>query len=168
MKTKLVVFVLFIFSISMYGQEFVNGTIITTRYDTIANVKIKVFNDAKSLLKISYIDSEGNEQKPKIEDIKCYTRGEDLFCRIYNSGEMIMVKQLISGKKLNLYKRNYNGTEIFYVEKVFDELIRVPSSSGKFKKVISAFLSESSQISAKIKTKELQDINEIVNLYNES
>lgn len=168
MKSKLVVFVLFVFSISLYGQEFENGTIITQRYDTIANVKIKKINDAKSLLRITYIDNEGKEQKPKIATIKCYTRGEEVFCRIYNAGEMILVKQLKKGKKLNLYKRAYNGTEIYYVEKVYDELIKVPKSSGKFKKILSAFLSDSPQISEKIKLKELQDIIEIVNLYNES
>ncbi len=168
MKSKLVVFVLFIFSISMYGQEFENGTIITKRYDTISNVKIKKINDAKSLLRITYIDNSGNIQKPAIASIKCYTRGTENFCRIYNSGEMILVKQLISGEKLNLYKRDYIGGETYYVEKVFDELIKVPSSSGKFRKVLSAFLSESPQISAKIKAKEITDIIEIVNLYNNS
>lgn len=167
MKSKLAVFVLFVFSISMYGQEFEKGTIITLRYDTISNVKIKKVNDAKSLLHITYIDDEGIEQKPKIADIKCYTRGEDVFCRIYNSGEMILVKVLTKGKKLNLYKRAYNGTEIYYVEKVYDELIKVPKSSGKFKKVLSAYLSDSPQIVEKIKSKELQNIQEIVNLYNE-
>lgn len=168
MKSKLVVFALFIFSISMYGQEFVNGTIITKRYDTIADVKIKNFNDAKSLIHLTYIDTNGKVQNPEMSSIKCYSRGEEIFCRIYSSGEMIMVKQLIKGKKLNLYLKESVGSKTYYVEKVYDECIRVPSSSGKFKKVLSAFLSESPQISAKIKSKELQDISEIVNLYNES
>ena len=168
MKSKLVIFALFIFSINIYGQEFVNGNIITQRYDTIANVKIKKISDAKSLLHITYIDAEGNEQKPDIANIKCYERGTEIFCRIYNSGEMIMVKQITKGKKLNLFERDHNGSKTYYVEKVYDELIKVPSSNGKFKKVLSAFLSESPQISAKIKSSELRDIKEIVNLYNES
>ena len=166
MKSRLIIVLLFIFSINMYGQEFENGTIVTQRYDTITNVKIKKVSDAKSLLHITYIDNEGNEQKPAIETIKCYSRGEEIFCRIYNSGEMILAKQLIAGKKLNLYARNYNGSTNYYVEKVFDEIIKVPSSSGKFKKVIGAFLSDNSKIADKIKTKELQDITEIVTLYN--
>jgi len=168
MKSKLVVFALFIFSINMYGQEFVNGNIITQRYDTIANVNIKKISDAKSLLHISYIDAEGNEQKPDIATIKCYERGTEIFCRIYNSGEMIMVKQITKGEKLNLFERDRNGSKTYYVEKVYDELIKVPASSGKFKKVLSAFLSESPQIAAKIKSNELRDIKEIVNLYNKS
>ena len=168
MKSKLLVFVLFIFSISIYGQEFVNGTIITKRYDTIANVKIKSINDAKSLLHLTYIDADGKEHNPAIASVKCYSRGTDIFCRIYSSGEMIMVKQITKGKKLNLYLKESNGSKTYYVEKVYDECIKVPSSSGKFKKVLSAFLSESPQIAEKIKSKELQDINEIVNLYNES
>jgi hypothetical protein len=168
MKSKLVVFALFIFTINIYGQEFVNGNIVTQRYDTISNVKIKKISDAKSLLHITYIDTEGNEQKPDMETIKCYERGTEIFCRIYNSGEMIMVKQITKGKKLNLFERDHNGSKTYYVEKVYDELIKVPASNGKFKKVLSAFLSESPQISAKIKSNELRDIREIVNLYNES
>lgn len=166
MKSILLTFVLFIFTISSYGQEFVNGTIITTRYDTITNVKIKKISDAKSLLHITYIDAEGNEQKPDIATIKCYTRGDDSFTRIYNAGEMILVKQLVAGKKLNLYHRNYSGFNVYYVEKVYDELIKVPASSGKFKRVIGEFLSDAPQLSKKIKAKELLDIKEIVTLYN--
>jgi len=166
MKSKLILVALFIFSISIYGQEFENGTIVTKHYDTIANVKIKKVSDSKSLLHLTYIDSKGNEQKPDIESIKCYTRGEEVFCRIYSSGEMILAKKVIAGEKLNLYERDYNGSKIYYVEKVFDEIIKVPSSSGKFKKVIGEFLSENNQIADKINSKELQDITEIVNLYN--
>ena len=166
MKSRLIIVLLFIFSVNMYGQEFENGTIVTQHYDTITNVKIKKVSDAKSLLHITYIDNEGNEQKPAIETIKCYLRGEDVFCRIYNSGEMILVKQLIVGEKLNLYARNYNGSTTYYIEKVFDEIIKVPSSSGKFKKVIGEFLSDNTLLANKIKAKELQDITEIVTLYN--
>ena len=71
MKSKLLVFVLFIFSISIYGQEFVNGTIITKRYDTIANVKIKNINNAKSLLHLTYIDADGKEH-PTIASMICF------------------------------------------------------------------------------------------------
>ena len=81
---------------------------------------------------------------------------------------MIMVKQLVKGEKLNLYKRSNMGLDVFYVEKVYDELIKVPGNSGKFKKVMSQFLSSVPDISARIKSKELQDISEIVKLYNES
>ena len=98
MKSKLLVLVLFIFSISIYGQEFVNGTIITKRYDTIANVKIKNINDAKSLLHLTYIDADGKEHNPAIASVKCYSRGTDIFCRIYSSGEMIMVNKSQKGK----------------------------------------------------------------------
>tara|TARA_R110001583_G_scaffold34345_3_gene115472 strand:- start:175 stop:681 length:507 start_codon:yes stop_codon:yes gene_type:complete len=166
MKTKLVVILLFVFTISIYGQEFENGTIVTQRYDTITNVKIKKVSDAKSLLHITYIDADGVEQSPEIETVKCYSRGEDIFCRIYSAGEMIMAKQTVNGKKLNLYERDVNGTTIFYVEKVFDELIKVPSSNNKFKKVIGSFLSDAPQIANKIASQELNDIKEIVNLYN--
>mgnify|MGYP000896804969 CR=1 FL=1 len=41
MKSKLVLLLLVVFTISSYGQEFENGTIVTKHYDTIANVKIK-------------------------------------------------------------------------------------------------------------------------------
>ena len=159
-------FAIFMFSISIYGQEFVNGSIVTQRYDTISNVKIKKVSDAKSLLHLTYLDKDGNEQKPAIETIKCYSRGEEVYCRIYNSGEMIFAKQVVKGTKINLFERVVNGSKIFYVEKVFDELIKVPSSSNKFRKVLSSFLSDATQIASKIKAKELNDIHEIVSLYN--
>ena len=63
-------------------------------------------------------------------------------------------------------KRDNNGSKTYYVEKVFDEIIKVPSSNSKFKKVLGEFLSESPQIAERIKSQELQDIIEIVNLYN--
>lgn len=166
MKSKFIVLVLFIFTISSYGQEFENGTIVTQHYDTIANVKIQKVSDAKSLLHITYIDTEGIEQNPDIETIKCYSRGEDIYCRIYNAGSMILAKQTVNGEKLNLYERDINGSTTFYIEKVYDELIKVPSSSNKFKKVISSFLSDIPQISTQISSQELTDIKEIVNLYN--
>ena len=56
MKNTLLTISLFIFSISSYGQEFVNGTIITQRYDTIKNVKIEKLNDAKSCFLAIFID----------------------------------------------------------------------------------------------------------------
>lgn len=166
MKYILLLFSLFIFSINSYAQEFVNGTIITQRYDTIANVKIETISDAKSLLHLYYIDVDGKEQKPDIESIKSYTRGDENFTRIYQSGEMILVKQITAGKRLNLYERDYNGLTIYYVEKVFDEIIKVPSSGSKFNRVLGDFLSDSPEIAQKIKTKELQDLKEIVALYN--
>ena len=166
MKSKIIAFVLVAFTISTYGQEFEKGTIITQRYDTIADVQIKKMSDSKSILHITYIDVNGAEQSPEIESIKCYSRGEDMFCRIYSSGEMILAKQIAMGEKLNLYERDYNGIKTYYVEKVFDELIKVPSSNSKFKKVLGEFLSESPQIADRIKSQELQDIIEIVNLYN--
>ncbi|HEY9221357.1 MAG TPA: hypothetical protein VIO43_07255 [Lutibacter sp.] len=166
MKYTLLTLSLFIFSISSYAQEFVNGTIITARYDTITNVKIETLSNAKSLLHLTYIDAEGKEQKPNIASIKSYTRGDENFTRIYNNGEMILVKQITAGKKLNLYERDYNGLTTYYVEKVFDEIIKVPSAGSKYQKVLGDFLSDSPEISQKIKSKELQDLNEIVTLYN--
>lgn len=162
MKLKLIAIVLIVFTINIYGQEFEKGTIITTRYDTIKNVQIEKMNDAKSILHITYKDENGLEQSPDIESIKYYSRGEEMFCRIYSSGEMIMAKKIASGEKLNLYLRD----NTYYIEKVYDELIKVPSSSSKFKKVLSDFLSESPQISDRIESQDLQDIIEIVNLYN--
>ncbi|MDO9275275.1 MAG: hypothetical protein Q7T92_06985 [Lutibacter sp.] len=166
MKYSLLTISLFIFSVGSYGQEFINGTIITQRYDTIANVKIETTSDAKSLLHLTYIDAEGKKQKPAIESVKSYTRGDENFTRIFHSGEMILVKQITAGKKLNLYERDYNGLTTFYVEKVFDEIIKVPASGSKFNKVLGDFLSDSPEISTKIKSKELQDLKEIVALYN--
>lgn len=166
MKHILFTLSLFILSIAAYAQEFVNGTIITQRYDTITNVKIETMGDAKSLLHLTYIDVEGNKQKPAIESIKSYTRGSENFTRIYNNGEMILVKQITAGKKLNLYERNYNALTTYYVEKVFDEIVKVPSSNSKFRKILSDYLSDSHEISKKIKSKELQDLKEIVALYN--
>ncbi|MBE0424139.1 MAG: hypothetical protein IBX66_09410 [Lutibacter sp.] len=166
MKNTLLTISLFIVTISSYGQEFENGTIITQRYDTIKNVKIEKLSAAKSLLHLTYIDDDGKQQKPNIESIKSYTRGDENFMRIYNNGDMVMVKQITAGKKLNLYERNYNGVTVFYVEKVFDELIKVPASSSKYQKVLGDFLSDAPEISQKIKSKELQDLKEIVTLYN--
>jgi len=166
MKYTLLTLSLFVFSISSYGQEFVNGTIITQRYDTITNVKIETISEAKSLLHLTYIDADGNEQKPDIESIKSYTRGDENFTRIYNNGDMILVKQITAGKKLNLYGRDYNGITTYYVEKVFDEIIKVPGSDSKFSKVLSAYLSDAPEVAKKIKSKELQDLKEIVKLYN--
>lgn len=166
MKYTLLTLSLFILSISSYGQEFVNGTIITQHYDTITNVKIETISEAKSLLHLTYIDADDNEQKPDIASIKSYTRGDENFTRIYNNGEMILVKQMTAGKKLNLYERNYNGLTTYYVEKVFDEIIKVPTSDSKFSKVLGDYLSDAPEISKKIKSKELQDLKEIVKLYN--
>lgn len=168
MRTKIAYILALVCTINFYGQEFINGTIITKRYDTITDVKIKKLNDIKSLLHIVYIDAEGNEQRPDINTIKCYNRGNETFTRIYNSGEMILVKQLVAGKKLNLYHRNYSGVNVYYVEKIYDELIKVPASSGKFKKVMSEFLKDAPQISKKIKEKQLVNIEEVVSMYNES
>ena len=166
MKSKLVLLLLVIFTLNSYAQEFEYGTIVTKHYDTIANVQIKKISNAKSLLHLTYIDEQGVEQSPEIETIKCYNRGQDIFCRIYNSGEMIMVKKVVIGEKLNLYERYYNGKTVFYIEKVFDELIKIPSSSNKFRKVIGNFLSDAPEIAARIEAKELVNILEIVELYN--
>ena len=166
MKSKLVVFALLIFTISIYSQKFENGTIITKRYDTITDVKIEKFSDAKSLVHITYIDSEGNEERPSIETIKSYTRGDEKFVRIYYDCNMILVKTITTGSKVNLYERDHNGSKTYYIEKVFDELIKVPASSGKFSKALSAFLSENATLSTDIKNKKISDIEEIVNLYN--
>lgn len=168
MKTKLIVPVLFFFSITFYGQDFATGTIITKHYDTIKNVQIEKYSDNKSLLQITYIDNDGNEQKPSIEDIKCYTRGDENFVRIYYDCDMILVKVIEQGPKVNLYQRDYNGVNQYFIEKVFDELIKVPSSSNKFAKEISAFLNTNETISTEVKEKKLTDIVEIVNLYNKS
>jgi hypothetical protein len=162
MKFKILSIILFVFSVSIYAQEFEKGTIITQRYDTIKNVQIEKMNDAKSILHLNYVDEMGVTQSPAIETIKCYTRGEDIFCRIYNAGEMVMAKKVATGTRVNLYLRD----NTYYIEKVYDELIKVPSSAGKFKKVLADFLSESPQIADKIKSDELKDILEIVNLYN--
>lgn len=168
MKAKLIAFLFVAFASGIYGQEFVKGTLITTHYDTIANVDIQVMNDAKSLLHLNYIDEQGTTKKIDIENVKCYTRGEDVFCRIYSAGEMILVKQVIKGSKMHLFKRSYNGTDVHYVEKVYDECIKVPAMSGKFRKVMSSFLDSAPDLAARIKSKELKDIYEIVKLYNKS
>lgn len=165
MKTKIIVFAI-LFSTSIYAQEFVEGTIITQRYDTITNVKIKKMNDGKSLLHITYIDENGTEHKPLISNIKCYTRGEDCFVRIFHNGEMLLVKRLVEGSKVNLYKRKINGGDTYFIEKVYDELIRVPKMGSKFRKTMSKFLSANTDVANKIKSKELTDINKIVSLYN--
>lgn len=167
MKSKIVVLALFIFTINIYGQIFENGTIITKRYDTIANVKIEKFNDAKSLVHIEYIDNEGNTQKPDIETVKYYTRGNEKFVRIYYDCEMILVKAVETGRKVNLYERDYDGSKTYYIEKVYDELIKVPSSSNKFSKEIGEFLIDNATLSSDIKDKKITDIKEVVSLYNE-
>ena len=166
MKSTLILFTLFIFTISIYGQDFENGTIITKRYDTIANVKIEKISDAKSLLHVTYVDLEGNNQKPTIESIKCYTRGNEKFVRIYYDCEMVLVKVITTGNRVNLYERDYGGSKTYYIEKVYDELIKVPSSIGKFSKVISTFLADNEDLSKEIKSKDLTDIKNIVALYN--
>ena len=166
MKSTLILFTLFIFTISIYGQKFENGTIITKHYDTIANVKIQKVSDAKSLLHVTYVDIEGNNQKPTIETIKCYTRGDEKFVRIYYDCEMVLVKVIATGSRVNLYERDYSGSKTYYIEKVYDELIKVPSSTGKFSKVISTFLADNEDLSKEIKSKDLTDIKSIVTLYN--
>lgn len=166
MKSKLIMFIVSVLTFAAYGQEFEKGTIVTVRYDTITDVQIKVINDAKSLQHLTYIGANGIEISPDIETVKCYTRGTDIFCRIYNEGEMMLVKNIAKGNKLNLYIKEQNGSKTYYVEKIYDELIKVPSSSNKFKKVIGDFLSASPQIAEKIKSEELSNIEEIVDLYN--
>jgi hypothetical protein len=159
---------LLLFTGSILGQEYIEGSIITKRYDTIKNVKIKHMNESKSVLHLTYIDEEGNVHKPNLDTIKCYTRGDEKFCRVFLAGEMIMVKEVVQGTKLNLYRRHYNGVDLYYIEKVYDELIKVPLRNGKFKKVIGNFLSSFPNVASKIKTNELSDINEIVKICNES
>lgn len=166
MKFRVLMFVFCAITLSAIGQEFEKGTIITQRHDTIANVEIEKMSDAKSILHVTYKDADGVLQSPDIETVKCYSRGAEIFCRIYSSGEMIMAKKIAEGAKLNLYLRDQDGFKTYYIEKVYDELIKVPSSSGKFKKVLSEFLSESPQIAGKIKSEELNNIEEIVTLYN--
>lgn len=166
MRIKILILALFIFTISSYGQEFEKGNIITKHYDTIVDVQIEKVSDAKSLKHITYIDSEGKTQKPTIETIKCYKRGTEKFVRIYYDCEMILVKVVETGNKVNLYERNHDGVSSYFVEKVYDELIKAPSSSGKFSKVMSAFLSDNQELSKEIKSKKLTDIKEIVDLYN--
>jgi hypothetical protein len=165
---KLLTLLTLLFTLSFYSQEYLNGSIVTQRYDTIENVKIKVVSESRSLNQITYKDALGKEIHLSMEDVKCYTRGDTVFCRIYHTGEMIMVKQLIKGEKLNLYARHYNGRDVYFIEKVYDELIKVPGGNGKFRKVMSEFLEVHPDIAAKIKAGELTDINEIVNLYNAS
>ncbi len=165
MKSKLVI-LLVLFSTSIFAQDFFQGTIITQRYDTISNVKIKKISEGRSLLHISYIDNKGNTQNPAINTIKSYSRGEDNFIRIFHNGEMILVKQVVKGTNLNLYARRINGGDTYFIEKVFDELIKVPSMKGKFRKVIGNFLSDYPTVSAQIKEKKLTDIEEIVHICN--
>ena len=165
---KLITLLAFVFTVAVYGQDYVKGSIVTQRYDTISNVKIKKLSDAKSLLHLSYLDEDGIEQALDIDNVKCYTRGDDEFCRVFHNGEMIMVKKLVNGQKLNLYARHYNGRNIYFVEKVYDELIKVPTANGKFRKVMSEFLQINEEVAKKIKSQELTDINEIVKLYNAS
>jgi hypothetical protein len=157
-----------IMGVSIYGQEYVSGQIITQRYDTISDVMIKKMSPAKSFNQLIYTDSRGAEHQLQMENVKCYTRGKEVFCRIFHSGEMIMVKKIVSGTKLNLYVKYYNGRDIYFVEKVYDELIKVPTAHGKFRKVMSEFLQVNEEIARKIKSNELDDINEIVELYNAS
>ena len=166
MRSTFVVFALFIFTISINAQQFEIGTIITKRYDTITDVKIEKFSDAKSLVHITYINSDGNKVKPNVESIKCYTRGDEKFIRIYYDCDMILVKTITTGSKVNLYERDFNGSKTYYIEKVYDELIKVPASKGKFSKSISTFLSDNTTLSKDIKNKKLTDIEEIVSLYN--
>lgn len=166
MKKITSILALFIFTINVAGQEFENGTIITKHYDTITNVKIEKLSAARSLKHLIYIDGTGKTQKPAINTIKCYTRGADKFTRIYYDCEMILVKVVAMGNKVNLYEKNHDGVSSFYIEKVYDELIKVPSSSGKFSKVISSFLDTNTELAENIKTKKITDIKEIVNLYN--
>ena len=134
MKSKLVI-LLVLFSTSIFAQDFFQGTIITQRYDSISNVKIKKISEGRSLLHISYIENKGHTQNPAINTIKSYSRGEDNFNRIFHNGEMILVKQVVKGSNLNLYARRINGGDTYFIEKVFDELIKVPSMKGKFRKV---------------------------------
>jgi hypothetical protein len=166
MKPILSMLALLFLSVTFYGQDFETGTIITKHYDTITNVQIEKHSDIKSLLQITYVDENGTEQSPLIETIKCYTRGDEKFVRIYYDCDMILVKVVEQGPKVNLYSRNLNGVTYYYIEKVYDELIKVPNSSNKFAKEISAFLSTNKTISDEVKDKKLTDITEIVSLYN--
>jgi hypothetical protein len=166
MKPTLSVLVLLLISVTFYGQDFENGTIITKHYDTITNVQIEKYSDSKSLLQITYVDKEGKEQSPSMETIKCYTRGDEKFIRIYYDCDMILVKVVEQGPKVNLYERILNGVTYYYIEKVYDELIKVPNSSSKFAKEISDFLSTNETISNEVKDKKLTDVVEIVSLYN--
>jgi hypothetical protein len=166
MKTKLVVLALFIFIINSYSQQFEEGTIITKRYDTIANVKIQKISDAKSLTHLTYVNSEGKNKRPNIETIKCYTRGNEKFVRVYYDCEMILVKVITSGKKVNLYEKNSRGKITYFIEKVYDELVKVTASSKKFAKEMGAFLADNTQLSKEITDKKITDINKIVSIYN--
>ncbi len=166
MKNTITIFTMFIFTINVTGQAFEKGTIITKHYDTIMNVKIEKVSTARSLKHLTYVDSDGKTQKPAINTIKSYTRGTDKFTRIYYDREMILVKVVTKGNKVNLYEKNQDGIYSFYIEKIYDELIKVPSSSRKFSKVMSSFLDTNGELAKNIKAQKITDIKEIVNLYN--
>ena len=168
MKFTLTTFILAVFTFTVYGQIFEKGSIITQHYHTISDVQIKKLSVSESLQSITYINKNGKEQSPNIATIKSYTRGNDVFTRIYFEGKMLLVNQVTMGNKLNLYETETKGTKTYYVEKVFDELIKVPHSNNIFKKTMSEFLESSPLISEKIKSQELMDIVEIVSLYNKN
>lgn len=167
MKLKLAQIALIIFTLNIQAQVFESGTIITKHYDTIRNVAIEKCNDAKSLVQITYLNNKGLPVSLNTDNVKCYTRGTEKFVRIYYDCEMILVKVIDLGKKVNLYQRNIYGSNTYFVEKVYDELVKVPNSSNKFSKEMSDFFADNPNLAFEIKSKKLSSITEIVSLYNQ-
>jgi len=190
MKQKLSSILFLFFTLLIYSQEkeFLEGTIITTHLDTL-NVKIKVFNDSESILKIRYINKKGKIKRIPIDNVKSYKRGNDFYKRITISNSYkLLCKQINSGRNLNLYSRKEgegkgmshithfssmpfmkvaNSRISFFLENKYGIAIELSShSKKKFKKQISNFLLQYPSIIEKINNGELTEINQIVDACN--
>jgi hypothetical protein len=190
MKQKLGSILFLFFTLLSYSQEekFLDGTIITTDLDTL-NVKIKVFNDSESLLKIRYLNKKGKIKRIPIDNVQSYKRGNDFYKRItISKSYKLLSKQINSGPNFNLYSRKEgngqgmsyiphspsipfmkvaNSRMSFFLENKYGIAIELSShSKKKFKKQISNFLLQYPSIIEKINNGELTEINQIVNECN--
>lgn len=191
----IIYFLFFIALLNSQEIEYQNGTIITNELDTL-NVKIRVLDNAQSIVIIKYINKEGKRKKIHTSKVKSYTRGNENFKTITISNTYkLFGKQTLKGVNFNIISRiesgqNFNaqygtsspgllndqnlpyshGQAIDYtssfLENKYGRSIKIPSSKKKFRKKISKFLLEYADISERVRNGKLIDINEIVNLCN--
>jgi len=175
---SLIYFLFFITLLYSQEKEYKNGTIITNELDTL-NVRIRVLNDAQSIIIIKYINNKGKVKKIHTSKVKSYTRGNEYFKTITISNTYkLFGKQTLKGMNFNIISRIVRGQNFHdpsggignytsdFLENKYGISIKIPASKKKFRKKISRFLLDYPDISERVRNGELISIIEIVNLCN--
>ena len=194
MKNKIIlIYFLFLTSISFAQEiEFKDGIVITNKLDTL-KVKLQVLNEPRSILRVKYLNKKGKIKKILTKNIISYKRGDEFFKTItITKHYKLFCKQIINGKNVSLYERTEgedgpvrtymnvgfnNASPIFsssgglmvtyFIENKYGRAIGISGSPRQFKNRVADFLLQYPSISEKIRSGELSDINEIVDLCNQ-